>query len=129
MDALRPQRSHDARRARAPIEGADDRVLDLEGIHQRNDVLRNSSLLGIARRIRREESGTAVATQGRNDDPVAGGHQLRSDFVERMDVVRPAMQKDDHRAIGRANVDVADPEIACIDGFQVGELANAATTR
>ena len=49
--ALRPKRRNDVGGPRAPVETGDDRLLDSERIHQRDDVDGDHRLLAIPRRL------------------------------------------------------------------------------
>ena len=62
-----------------------------------------------------QEARRAVAAQVRDDHPVARGGQQRGDVDVAVDVVRPAVQQEDRRPVGRAGVGVADVEDAGVD--------------
>ena len=64
--------------------------------------------LAVAEGVAREEARRAVAAQIRHDHPVAGRRQQRCDVDEAVDVVGPAVQEDDRRAVGRTGFGVAD---------------------
>jgi len=113
--ALRPQRRDDVGGARAPVEAGKDGLLDVERIHQGDDIDGQRARLAIARRLAGEEVRRAVPAQIGNDDAIAGLRQDRRDVDEGVDVVGPAVQQDRHRAGRRANFRVADIKHAGID--------------
>jgi hypothetical protein len=47
---FRPERRHDVGRPRSPVETGDDRFMDAESIHERDDVDPKDRLLAIAER-------------------------------------------------------------------------------
>src|SRR5207248_9870093 len=98
-----------------PGETRDDCLLDLEGIHQGDDVESNGRLLGIPERFAREKARRAIAAQIGDDGPVARRYQRRSDIDIAVDVVRPTVEKNDHRTIGAADNRVTDIQEAGID--------------
>ncbi len=128
LDPLRPQRRNDIDRARAPIEAAKDRLVDLQCIHQCNDVDCDNRLLPVARRICGQKTRRPIAAQIRDDDPVAGGCQDRRHFSKAIDIVWPAVQQDDHGSVLRARFRVTDIERPGIDLANVVERSNARCT-
>ena len=114
-NAVRPQRSHDARRAAAPVVSADDRAIEGERVDQREEVGAKGRLLAGARRIRREERRRAVAAHVRHDHARTGGRQARRDLVVAARVVWKAVDEHDRPAVGRAVLLVRDIEHACDD--------------
>ena len=107
---LRPQRRDDVGRPRSPVGAGDDRRLDPEGVHQRDDVDCQDRLLPVAERLVGEKARRAVAAQVGDDHPVSGRRQQRRDLVEGVNVVRPAMQQNDRRTVGGTTVGVSDVE-------------------
>ena len=104
---------------RAPqSKPGDDRLLDLERIHQRDDVDGERRWLAIAERVARKKARRAIAAQIRNDHPVARRCQQGRDIDEAVNVVGPAVQKNDRRTIGGAGFGIADIEDAGIDLLQ-----------
>ena len=83
--------------------------------------VRDHGLLAIADRVGRQKARRAVATQIGDDHPVAGRRQQGRDIDEAVDVVRPAVQQDDRRPVGRAGFRVADVESAGVDLLERGE--------
>src|SRR5262249_30718785 len=63
LAALRPERGDDAGGARAPIVTGERRLLDLERIHQGDDVDSHHRLLTVAWRIVRQEARRSIAAQ------------------------------------------------------------------
>ena len=59
-----------------------------------------------------------MAAQMRDDHPVARRRQQRGDIDKAVNVVGPAVQKDDRRAIGGASFSVSDIQDAGIDLLQ-----------
>ena len=121
LAALRPERRDDVGGPRAPIEAGEDRLLDLESIHQGDDVDGERRRLAIAERLARKKTRRAVAAQIRDDHPVARRRQQRRDIDVAVNVVGPAVQKNDRRAIGGTGFGVADIQDAGIDLLQRAE--------
>src|SRR6267142_6076179 len=99
LATFRPERRDDGGRPRSPIETGNDCLLDLESIHQGDDVESNGRLLSIPERFAREKARRAIAAQIRDDGPVARRCQRRSDIDVAVDVVGPTVQKNDRRTI------------------------------
>jgi hypothetical protein len=59
-----------------------------------------------------------MAAQMRDDHPVAGRRQQRGDIDKAVNIVGPAVQKDDNRTIGGAGLGIADIQDAGIDLLQ-----------
>ncbi len=95
--------------------------LDLESIHERDDVESNRGLLGIPEGLAREKARRAIAAEVRDDDPVAPRGQKRRDIDEAVNVVWPAVQQHDHITIARADVGISDVQDAGIDLLQQAE--------
>src|ERR1700709_2260633 len=56
LASLGPQRSDDVHRSSTPVEAAEDRLIDFQRVHQRDDVEGDDRLLTVAWRIGGEES-------------------------------------------------------------------------
>ena len=121
LAALRPERRDDVGRPRAPVKPGEDRLLDLERIHQGDDVERERRLLAVADRVAGKKARRAIAAQIRDDHPVARRRQQRRDVDVAVDVVGPAVQQDDRRTIGGAGFGVADIQDAGVDLLQRAE--------
>src|SRR5262249_42230823 len=119
--ALRPKHREDSGIPRSPIEAGEDRFFDLESIQKVLEIDRKCRRLAVPNRRTRKKPRCAVTAKVRNDHPVAGRGQPGGDINEAMDVVRPAMQKDDNGTIGRASFRVADIQDASIDLLQWSE--------
>jgi FixJ family two-component response regulator len=91
LAAFRPERCHDVRRARAPVKAADSSCLDLERIHQSDDVQGDGRLPGVPHRFAGEKTHGAIAAQVRNDHPVPGRGQQRRNIGKAVNVVGPAV--------------------------------------
>src|SRR6185295_5057176 len=89
-----------------PIKTGDDRLPDLESIHQVDDIGSERRWLAIPERLTREKARRAVATQIRHDHPVARRCQRWSYIDVAIDVVGPAVQQNDGRTIARPRVGV-----------------------
>ena len=129
MTALRPERRDDVGGPRAPIEAGEHRLVDLQRIHQRDDIEGKRRLLAVAHRIGREKPRRAVAAQPGHDDPVAGLRQQRNDIDEAVDVVGPAVQEDDGGTVGGTGFGIADIENASVDLLQRGKRGMSARPR
>ena len=71
--------------------------------------------------VTRKKARRAVAAQIRNDHPVARRRQQRGDIDKAVNVVGPAVQKNDRGTIGGAGFGVADIQDAGIDLLQRAE--------
>jgi hypothetical protein len=115
------QSGYDIGRPRSPIETGDDRLLDLQGIHQSDGVHGQHRLLTITGCFIRKKSRRAIAAQIGDDDAVAGRCQLRRDIDEAMDVVGPAVEEKNRRSIRGAGLDISNIEDTGIDLLQRGK--------
>ena len=118
LATLWPKRCHDVGCPRAPVETRNGRLLDLEGVHQRDDVSRDSRGLAVAKSRIREEAGRAMAAQIWNDDAVAFGREQGRDVDKAVDVIGPSVQENDGRAIRGTRFGVSDIQHAGIDLLQ-----------
>ena len=75
-------------------------------------------LLAIAQRFTGKKSRRAIAAQIRDDHPVARRRQQRRDIDIAVNVVGPAVQKNDRGTIGGAGFGVSDIQQAGIDLLQ-----------
>src|SRR6185503_17651782 len=82
---------------------------------QRDRVDSQRGLLAVAGRLIRLEARGPVAAQVRHDHPVALRGQERRDVGVGVDVVRPAVQEQNRRAVAGAVLDIADVQDAGID--------------
>jgi hypothetical protein len=94
---------HDVGRSRSPVKTGDDGLLDLESIHQSDDVESNYRLLAIAEGFTGKKARRAVAAQRRNNHPVASRRQQGGDIDIAVNIVGPAVQKNDRLTIGGAS--------------------------
>ena len=79
---------------------------------------RERRLLAVAERVARKKARRAIAAQIRDDHPVARRRQQRRDIDIGVNVVGPAVQKNDRGAIGGAGFGVSDIQDAGIDLLQ-----------
>src|SRR5262249_52449860 len=117
LAALGPERGHDVCAARSPIESGENGLLDVERIHEGDEIGSQSGWLAVAKRRTGQETRRAVAAKVRDDHPVASGGEQRHDIDEAMDVVRPSMQQNGYGSIGWAGVHIADVQEPGIDLF------------
>ena len=113
--ALRPERGDDVGGSRSPVEAGHDRVLDPEGVHQGDGVDGQRRLLTIAGRLVREKARRAEAAKIGHRHPVSLRRQQRGDVGVAVDVVRPAVQQQNGRAIRGPGVDIADVQGPGVD--------------
>jgi hypothetical protein len=113
--ALRPQRCDDAGASCSPIEAGDERLLDLERVQEGDGVDGERRLLAVAHGLVGAEARAPVAAQVRHDHAVLGRGQRGGDVDVAVDVVRPAVQQEDRRAVGGTELDVADVQEAGVD--------------
>ena len=78
-------------------------------------------LLAVAERFTGKKARRAIAAQIRDDHPVARRRQQRGDIDIAVNVVGPAVQKNDRRTIGGAGFSVSDVQDAGIDLLQRSE--------
>ena len=121
LAALGPERRDDVGRPRSPIKTGDDRLLDFESIHQGDDIDGERRLLAIADRVTGEKSCRAVAAQIRDDHPVARLRQQRRNIGIAVNVVGPAVEKNDRRTIGGTGFGISNIEDAGIDLLERAE--------
>src|SRR5580698_488175 len=118
LAAFRPEHSQDVSRARAPVKASDDSCLDLESVHQSDDVESDGRLLGVPHRFAREKARRTVAAQIGDDHSVACRSQQRSNVDKTVNVVGPAMEKNDRWTCGGAVFCVSNIEEAGVDLLQ-----------
>jgi hypothetical protein len=91
--------------------------MDLQRVHQSDDVESTYGLLAIADRIVGKKTCGAIAAQIRDDYSVACRRQQKGDIDETVNVVGPAVEKDDRRAVGEASFGVSNvrrPASTCL---------------
>src|SRR5439155_11353405 len=115
LAALGPERRHDVDRPRSPIETSERRLLNLEGIHQSDDIDSDRRRLAVPERFTREKARRAVPAQIRDDHPVSRRRQQWSDIDKAVNVVGPAVQKNERRTVSWASFSVADIQAAGIE--------------
>jgi hypothetical protein len=115
------QRSGQIACPRAPIESGENGLVDLQGIHQRDDVDCDHRRLTIAHGAGRKKARRAITPQIGHDHVETLRRQQRRDIDKAVDVVRPAMQKQHRRAVRRARLGVTDIQQARIDLPERGE--------
>jgi hypothetical protein len=118
LAAFRPQRRHDVGRPCSPIKTGDGRLLDFERIHQRDGIEGNDRLLAVADRGVGKKARGAIAAQIRHDHAVARRRQQRGDVDKTVNVIGPAVQKNDRGSVSGAGFGVADIEEAGIGLLQ-----------
>ena len=128
LAALGPERGDDVGRPRSPVETGNDRLVDLESIHQRDGVSSKHRLLAIPERLAREKACRPIATQIRHDHPIARRRQQRRDLDEAVDVVGPAVQQQHGRAVGRAGLGIADVQDTGINLLQFAEVGHVVSS-
>ena len=95
LAALGPKRGDDVGRTRTPIETGEDRLFDLERIHQCDDIGSDRRRLAVADRLARQKARRAIAAHVGDDHPVARRRQQRGDIDIAVNVVGPAVQEND----------------------------------
>ncbi|MNF99137.1 hypothetical protein D3C84_820240 [compost metagenome] len=96
-------------------------MLDLQGVHEIDDVAGQRGRLAIAQGLVGEEVRIAVAARIGHQHAITLGRQQGRDFVIAVNVVRPAVQQNHHRAIGRARFGVRHAEQAGVDMLERAE--------
>ncbi|MNJ61547.1 hypothetical protein D3C77_573410 [compost metagenome] len=94
----------------------------MQRVHEGDHVAGQCRGLGIAWGCRRQEAGLPVTTYVGHQHPVAFCRQGGCNLFEAVNVIRPAMQQDHHRAVGRALLYVGHIEHASVDVFQRAEV-------
>jgi hypothetical protein len=115
--ALRPERRYDIGRTRSPIKTGQDRLLDPQSVHQGDYIDGENRLLAVAERFARKKARRAIAAQVWDDHPVAHLRQERRYIDVAVNVVGPAVQKDDRGTIGGPGFGVSNVQDAGIDLF------------
>src|SRR5580698_1572925 len=115
LAAFRPEHSQDVSRARAPVKAGNDSCLDLESVHQSDDVESDGRLLGVPHRFAGEKARRTVAPQIGDDYPVACRSQQRSNVDKAVNIVGPAMEKNDRMAICWAVLSVSNVKETGVD--------------
>ncbi|MNF85100.1 hypothetical protein D3C84_674860 [compost metagenome] len=77
-------------------------MLDLQGIHEVDDITGQCGWLAIAQGFVGQEMRIAIAARIGHQHPITLGGQQRRDLVIAVNVIRPAVQQDHHRPAGRA---------------------------
>ena len=95
-----------------------DRPLDLEGVHQREDINCDHRLLAIAGGVAGKKARCARAAQIGDDHPVARLCKPGRHVDIAVNVVGPTVQQHDRRTIALSSFRVADIQEAGIDLFQ-----------
>src|SRR5262249_11440731 len=121
LAALRPERCDDVRSPRSPIKGGHDGLLDLELIHEVDEIDRNRRRLAIPERFTRQKARRAIAAQKRDEHPVARRGQRRSDVDKAVNVVGPTMQQNDRSAVGGSGFGISHIQEAGIDLLERSE--------
>src|SRR5260221_6576539 len=121
LAALREDGRDDVSRPSAPIKTGEDRLLNLESIHQSDDIDSDHRLLAIAEGVAGKKARRAIAAQIRDDHPVARLRKPRRNVDIAVNVVRPAVQKNYRATIGGASFSVSDIQDAGVDLLQRAE--------
>ena len=86
--------------------------------HQGDGVERDDGRLAVAERLTGQKGRRPVAAQIRHNHPVAPGCQQGGDVNVAVNVVGPAVQENDRRAVGWAGLRVRDVQETGVDLFQ-----------
>ncbi|MNF53954.1 hypothetical protein D3C84_353630 [compost metagenome] len=121
LDPLRPKCGNDVRRARAPVVATQHRFLDLQCIHEVDDITGQRRRLAVANSLVGQEMRVTVAPCVWDQYPVTLGRQQRRHFAVAVNVVRPAVQKNHHRPIGGADFGVRHTQQPGIDMLERAE--------
>src|SRR5262249_45017731 len=115
LTTLWPQDSGDVGGTGSPVETSENRLLDLERVHQRDEVNAQSGRLTVAQRRGGEEARASVSAEIRDDDAIAFRGEERRDVGVALDVVGPAVKEHHSAARGWAGIDVADVQHTSVD--------------
>jgi len=115
LAALRPQRRRDAGRAPAPVETGQHGGRDFKGIHQGDHIRADRALLTRSPCSGVEKARGSVPAQIGHDHavPLRGEHWRNFDVA--MDVVRVAVQQQDHLPVARTGFIVTDVQSTGVD--------------
>src|SRR6201999_4376409 len=69
LDPLRPHRGDAGGGPAAPVVAGEHRLVDVQGVHQRDEIGRGGGLLAVADGVLGQERRAAVAAQVGHDDP------------------------------------------------------------
>ena len=122
LAALGPKRGDDVGGARAPIETADDRLLDARASMRAMMSTASADCWPLRGVSAGQEARCPITAQIWNDDAVARGRQQRRHIEIAVDVVGPAVEKD-HGPVRRPDIGVADRQDAGLDLLQRAEGA------
>src|SRR4051794_16232939 len=75
LAALRPKRSDNVSGARSPSEAGENCLLDLQCVHQGDDIERHPRLLAVAEGVKRKKFRRPETAEIRDDYPVSCGCQ------------------------------------------------------
>ncbi len=117
-DPPRPKRCDNAGRASAPVVAAEDRLLDLKRVHERQKVCAERGLLPRARRQRRQEPRGPEAAQIGDDDQGPGFNEGRRRLCVGVRVIGKAVAEDAGPTVGGTVLLVGDAQNARVDGFE-----------
>jgi hypothetical protein len=115
LGALRPEDRQSVGGPSAPIETADDGLVDVQDVHQGDGVGGKCRRLSIANRGIGQETRRPVAAQERDDDAIALVREQRRDIDEAVNVVGPAMQEQHRGTVAGTRLGVSDVQHARID--------------
>src|SRR5215813_3958971 len=118
LGTLWPERCEDIGGPRSPVKAGENRLLDLESVKKVLEIGGERRWLAIPDRLIRKEARAAIAAQVRSNRPKACRSQQRRDINEGVNVVWPAVQKDDHWSIGGTGFCVTNIKDAGINLLQ-----------
>src|SRR6516225_941601 len=113
--AFGPKRRDDVGAPCAPVKTSDDSLIDLQRVHEIDDVESHYSWLSVAERVIRKKTRAAIAAHVRHEDVVTGRSQYWDDVDKAVNVVRPAVQQDYGCPIGWSGFSVAHIQQSGVD--------------
>src|SRR5262245_821385 len=104
--AFRPKRRDDVGAPCAPVEASEDSLIDLQRVHEIDDVESHYRWLSVAERVIRKKTRAAIPAHVRHHDVVTRRSQYRDDIDKAVNVVRPAVEEDYGCPIGWSSFSV-----------------------
>src|SRR6516225_5600597 len=108
LATFRPKRRDDVGAPCAPVEASEDGLIDLQRVHEIDDIDSHYRWLSVAERVIRKKPRAAIAAHVRHEDVVTRRSQYWDDIDKAVNVVWPAVQEDYGCSVGWSGFSVAD---------------------
>ncbi|MNO87596.1 hypothetical protein D3C76_790190 [compost metagenome] len=121
LHPLRPKRRDNVGGACAPVITAEHGLLDLQRIHEINQIACQCRRLAVAQGLGRQETRVAITASIRNQHAIALLCQRWRHIRIAVDVVRPTVQQDHHRPVGGTDLGIGNVQQAGLDVLERAE--------